>query len=406
LPKGAEVVLCPSGSDAEYIPIAIARALNPRIEKIVNIITQKREIGAGSSVAAGGEYFSTHTPLYGRLGDNSNDQLSGFDNIIEVSILAREDDGAVINASAVASEVARKAKAEGAYPIVHGVFGGKTGLRDEILPSSRDGGRTSMGVVDACQGRFSLEELHTWLNNDCIVLFTGSKFYQAPPFCGALILPTRIAEQLRKLPPPSPLSMFGDDGIGGFLTDMELPDCMESWKSLLRRDDSVNNVGLALRWEAGLAGMEALVSTPDALRTKAIDRWAGTVSDMVRAQPDLDTYCVERSIISIRLRRRNGKGWLNMKELREVYRYISLDLSDMAPVEASAAEKAILSVCCYMGQPVDVATSFAIVRIALGSESLAAYLHNPTRTLQDDEVIVNKLAVVAKYFTEFQRRNV
>lgn len=406
LPKGTEVVLCPSGSDAEYIPIAIARALNPNYKKIVNVVTQKREIGAGSSVAAGGEYFSTHTPLYGRLRDDSNDLLDGFDNIVEVSVLAREDDGTVIDASAVAAEVARRAESEGAYPIVHGVFGGKTGLRDGRMPPSRDSGRSSMGVVDACQGRFSLEELHSWLENDSLVLFTGSKFYQAPPFCGAVIVPTRIAAQLRKLPPPFPLSMFGNDGLGSFVTDKELPDCMESWKPFLRRAESVDNVGLALRWEAGLAGMEAVSKTPDTLRTSAIDQWANSVAAMVHAQPELDTYCVERSIVSIRLRHNNRKSWFNMKELRDVYRYISIGLANAAPSDASDEEKAILSISCYMGQPVDVATSFAILRIALGSSSLATYLHNPDQTLKEDEVVVKKLAIVAKYFDTFQQRNV
>ena len=406
LPKGTEVVLCPSGSDAEYIPIAIARALNTNNKKIVNVVTQKREIGAGSSVAAGGEYFSTHTPLYGRLREDSNDLLDGFDNIVEVSVLAREDDGTVIDASAVAAEVARRAESEGAYPIVHGVFGGKTGLRDQCMPPSGDSGRSSMGVVDACQGRFSLEELHGWLDNDSLVLFTGSKFYQAPPFCGAVIVPTRIAAQLRKLPAPYPLTMFGNDGLGGFVTDKELPDCMESWKPLLRRSESVDNIGLALRWEAGLAGMESISSTPDNIRTKAIDKWAVSVSAMVQDQPELDTYCVERSIVSIRLRHSNRKGWFNMKELREVYRYISIDLADIAPREASDEEREILSVSCYMGQPVDVATSFAILRIALGSSSLATYLHNPAQTLKEDEVVIKKLAIVAKYFDSFQQSNV
>lgn len=406
LPDGVEVVLCPSGSDAEYIPIAIARALNPGAIKIVNIVTQKREIGAGSSVAAGGEYFSTHTPLFGRLRDDSNDRLEGFENLVEVSVLAREEDGAVINSSEVASEVARKAESEGCYPIIHGVFGGKTGLRDERMPASKNGGRTSLGVVDACQGRFALSELHDWLEQDSIVLFTGSKFYQAPPFCGAVLIPKRITEQLRQLPPPFPLTMFGNDGLGGFVTDKELPDCMESWKPWLRRAESADNVGLALRWEAGLAGMHSIANTPDDQRTEAINEWARLVTDMVQAQPELDTYCVERSIVSIRLRRQNKQGWLSMKDLRDVYRYMSLDLSNVAPIGASDHEKTILSLCCNLGQPVDVATSFAILRIALGSESLASYLQSPTRTLQDDEAVVAKLAIVAKYFDSFQQRTV
>lgn len=41
-----------SGSDAEYLPIAIARALQPdtqKDKKIVNIVTQLKEIGAGTN---------------------------------------------------------------------------------------------------------------------------------------------------------------------------------------------------------------------------------------------------------------------------------------------------------------------------------------------------------------------
>ena len=120
-------------------------------------------------------------------------------------------------------------------------------IRDEEMPPSMDGGKTSMGVVDACQGRFSLEELHQWLDQDSIVLFTTSKFYQAPPFCGAVILPPSIAEQLNEST-NSPESMLGDKGLGAYLTDKELPNCMHIWKSALL-DEGKNNIGLALRWE-------------------------------------------------------------------------------------------------------------------------------------------------------------
>ena len=45
LPEGTEVILCPSGSDAEYIPIAIARALKGKDVQIANGVTQLSEIG-------------------------------------------------------------------------------------------------------------------------------------------------------------------------------------------------------------------------------------------------------------------------------------------------------------------------------------------------------------------------
>ncbi len=174
LPKGTEIILCPSGSDAEYIPIAIARALHPE-KGIINGITQLNEIGAGSAPASTGLFFSKYAPF---LGDHGLDRLDGFDGIDGIVISAREKDGEVVNASDKMEEFCNESLDSKLYPIVHGVFGGKTGLRDEVMPGSLQNGELTMGVVDACQGRFSIAELHQWLEQDSIVLFTTSKFYQ------------------------------------------------------------------------------------------------------------------------------------------------------------------------------------------------------------------------------------
>jgi hypothetical protein len=387
------------------LPIVIARALQPETKKgqrILNIVTQLNEVGAGTNIAAGGMYFSTHAPLNGKVPEGVT-RLNGFgaDWLKEVAVPARERDGNVLNASALAAEIAEKDS--GTYPILHGVFGGKTGLRDTVMPGSGNAGCTSLGVIDACQGRFSQEELHSWLEQDSIVLFTGSKFFQAPPFCGALLIPKRIADKLRKAPPPEPMEMYGKDGIGGFVSDKELPGCFESWKPSLRRHDSAgNNVGLALRWEAGLAGMEELSKTPDAERVKAVDDWADSVTNFVQANSEqLDAWCVERSIVSIRLKSEDGRGWLNMSELRDVYRYMSKDVSSAVPA-ATPEEKDALATSCFIGQPVDVSGTHAILRIALGSQSLAKFLKNPTITLGEDKTVVQKLTAIAKNLSKLK----
>lgn len=295
-------------------------------------------------------------------------------------------------------EFVSKALADGIYPIVHGVFGGKTGMRDEKMPCSMDGGEKSMGVVDACQGRFSLDELHQWLRQDSVVLYTSSKFYQAPPFCGAVIIPPTIAAKLRSSPEPA--DMLSIDGLGGFLTDKELPDCLANWKPSLRKDSSAN-IGLALRWEAGLAGMEALEKIPDEKRTEAYKDWSKTVAKMVGDEDMLDPWCVERSIVSIRVKKQSG-GWLSMSELRDLYRWMSMDVSAVVP-DATSDEKGALSKPTYIGQPVDVAESHAIVRIALGVESMLSYIENKERTLLEDKTTVSKLAAIGKYLDTLKR---
>ena len=393
LPEGTEVVLCPSGSDAEYIPIAIARALKGDDVHITNGITQLSEIGAGSAPASVGKYFSTHVPLIGRL-KGEQDVLRGFENIGGITISARDNDGNAVDASKEMDNFAEEAFAQGAYPIIHGVFGGKTGLRDNKMAPSLEGGEKSLAVVDACQGRFSTHELHEWLNQDSLVLFTASKFYQAPPFCGAVLIPKRIADKLRGSPAPQPHGMFDSGGLGGFLTEKEIPPCLQSWGELLGKERR-RNIGLALRWEAGLAGMAALAHVSDDVRTTAVADWAVKVAAMVDREDNLDAWCTERSIVSIRVQK--DDGWLNMSELRDLYRWMSMDVSTLVPY-ATSEEKEALGRTTFIGQPVHVSNSHAIVRIALGVESLVSYLDDSTVTLEEDRAVIKKLAAVGRYF--------
>ena len=328
------------------------------------------------------------------LGELSKDKTSlvGFESIEGITIAARDRFGKVLDASNEMEKFAKESLDMGWYPIVHGVFGGKTGVRDKVMPPSLNGGDTSLGVVDACQGRFTTSELHEWLDQDSLVLFTGSKFYQGPPFCGAVIVPPRIVEKLREA--RAPPQLFTGDGLGGFLTEKELPSCLSKWAPHLKRKDT-NNVGLALRWEASLAGMEALAHVSDEERTSAANSWARDVVEQVRGEHVLDAWCVERSIISIRVAKEDG--WLSVEELRDLYRWISSDVSHKVP-GATAEERAILSRPAYIGQPVDVSESFGIVRIALGVESMLSYLDDTEATLAEDLHTVKKMATIGRYF--------
>eukprot|EP00559_Dactyliosolen_fragilissimus_P003995 CAMPEP_0184858214 /NCGR_PEP_ID=MMETSP0580-20130426/3337_1 /TAXON_ID=1118495 /ORGANISM="Dactyliosolen fragilissimus" /LENGTH=1253 /DNA_ID=CAMNT_0027354245 /DNA_START=181 /DNA_END=3942 /DNA_ORIENTATION=+ len=423
LPEGCEVILCPSGSDAEYIPVAIASALTQSSsppKHIVNGVTQLKEIGAGSAPASFGEYFSTHAPFVGKLDEsNTTGRLAGMDHVSGEAFDARQRSGNVVDAVSEIESFQSKAFQNNQYPILHGVFGGKTGLRDTTMPSSIDQGDTSLAIVDACQGRFTKDELHSWLNdNHSIVLFTASKFYQAPPFCAAVILPPSIAQKVQTAQAPnidSPCgarrasNMFTLQGLGGFITDKELPSCMNHWKDL--QNPSANNVGLALRWEAGLAGMEALQQAVphDTSRETKVTEWANSVTDLIGSQYDhvLDAWCVERSIVSIRIKKGSlnddpSAPWLNMKEARDLYRWMSMDVSDLVP-HASDEEKLALSKPAFIGQPVDVSEGHAIVRIALGVESLISYVHDKDATLDEDRRTVEKLAAIGKYFDTLQQ---
>ena len=77
---------------------------------------------------------------------------------------------------------------------------------------------------------------------------------------------------------------------------------------------------------------------------------------------------------------------------------MSLDLSSVVPADATPEEKQSLAVCCNLGQPVNMAKFHAILRIALRSKSLASFIDDKEKTLDKDQMAVQKLALVAKYY--------
>ena len=65
LPEGTGIILTPSGTDAQFVPILVAKALNAGKENYLNILTGKGEIGSSTLRAASGKYFSKAEPNQG-----------------------------------------------------------------------------------------------------------------------------------------------------------------------------------------------------------------------------------------------------------------------------------------------------------------------------------------------------
>ena len=183
LPEGTEVILCPSGSDAEYFPLLIAMALKEDSQGIINILSQNKETGSGTAQAGRGEYFSKVAPLLEEkeLADrvaSFGSHLDGLSSIQSININARDGDG---NSKITNEELKSQKFDEKAFRIYHSVYGGKTGLQDDIILTQDDMDDDTykgpfLPVIDACQGRFDFDstgpsELHKWLDSGAVVLF-------------------------------------------------------------------------------------------------------------------------------------------------------------------------------------------------------------------------------------------
>lgn len=71
------------------------------------------------------------------------------------------------------------------------------------------------------------------------------------------------------------------------------------------------------------------------------------------------------SIVSVRIKHPDTGAWMNKNELAKVFKAMTLDMSDKFPDEGYLTSR-----ICFTGQPVKINDNEAVLRIALGSDSL------------------------------------
>jgi len=130
LPEGTGVILTPSGSDAEYFPLLFQRLLNPE-SSILNLVACNEEVGSGTLNASGGKFFSPVEPILGYTNGEKKDgdEVEGLCSKVEtLAIQARVPSGDVVALEEQIPGLLDKCRAEGKVPILHTVFGSKTGI--------------------------------------------------------------------------------------------------------------------------------------------------------------------------------------------------------------------------------------------------------------------------------------
>ena len=202
-------------------------------------------------------------------------------------------------------------------------------------------------VVDACQLRLSDAQIRADLRAGFMVMITGSKFAGGPPFSGALLLPSSLLARLDGLRPPQGLAAYS---------------AVCDWPATLRQSceaslDAEVNLGLALRWEAALAELEAYFALDEALRAAVATRFVALARAHVAATPGLALLDAEEgglagAIVSIVASDAAGAP-LDAGRLRDALRRSS------GP-HATGADRAF-----HLGQPV-VVGGRAALRLCLG----------------------------------------
>jgi len=367
------IPLAPSGTDILYLVSQIARR---GFDEVHHVIVGASELGGGTVSASKGLTFSARTPFGGE--DAVGREIPGLAEHCSVeSVYLRKVEGQRLDDEKVDAEVESRvnaAMADGRRVVLHLVVHSKTGLRAPSMEAANRlkarHGESLLVLIDAAQGRIAPADVQRAISAGFVVLFTGSKFYSGPPFCGALFLPESLSGDPG--PFPAEISLWYDRA--------SLP---EHWSKARASLENNVNVGLALRWVAAAAEFTAYHEILPRWRGRAYATFAGAVhenfgpSDVVDMEIPLPpghrlvtVLGAFPTVFSFRVR---GKtGWLDASQLKRLHALLDTDLSHEDPR---------LSRCYHLGQPVALGPPGqdrrAYLRVALGCSLVTEFSQQP-----------------------------
>jgi len=210
-------------------------------------------------------------------------------------------------------------------------------------------------------------------------MITGSKFYQAPPFCGALLVHKDLMKELEK----------GDYSVVPTFKDLlsayDFPESLREKTGLPYRQ----NIGLHLRWACFLNERRQFQEIPEGEVNEVIDRWSESVRTELEKHEEFDLmpdqFRTNKTIISFRIRK--DGAYLNNEELSKLFKSI---------VSGSYADKYPFDKV-FMGQPV-VYGDRAFLRLAIGSMNIRKFHQMNEQVFEDDHSLIQIIRDKIKSF--------
>ncbi len=370
LPANTDIILSPSGTDAELQALFLARCICDK--PITSVIVAADETGSGVPLAAAGHHFGSSTSGGGNVAEK--EQIAGLgNNVALVSVAARDERGLPRCHSEIDMEVQRAvstAVRAGRGVALHVMDHSKLGSRaptlsclDEVC--ARWGDAVQI-IVDACQARLSRERMRNYLERAYLVLITGSKFFAGPPLSGALLVSGQTRARIHPVASVPP-------GLIDYTTRCDWP---ENWDWIRGQLADRFNVGQSLRWVAALEGIRAYFAVPALFRKLALTEFSAAVVRSINrypalqllAQPqgsladvsDEDEFTI-RSIFPFFVIQ-DGRP-LSYEKTKTLYHALNQNVSDLFPESRGQAE--VASTLCHIGQPVAVAIGCGEVTGAL-----------------------------------------
>lgn len=357
-----EVIFGASGTDLHLIAAQLTTA--SKNLPLLAIMPDVNETGSGVSAAL----TSCHFGNFSALGQNVTKGLPvKYTNAVEVvSVSMRFADGNLRPEAVIDAEI--EALVENAVKLGQSVLlilvdTSKTGLISPSLACAIKLKKCYPSLVnilvDACQFRISSATLRAYLEFDFMVMITGSKFLTGPVFCGALLVPQLVANEM--LSQPTPL------GLSKYSSRAEWPEnCMAS-KSL----NNVANFGLLLRWQSALEELKQFKSLSDIQIGNFTQRFANAIQNRLKSDEKFSQVSVRPlrrhllnnecnwdelpTIFTFKMFRegKNGlKQQLNHQETLQIHQWLQMNPINKNRPDIKTIDANVETMQCQLGQPV------------------------------------------------------
>jgi hypothetical protein len=413
LEAGTEIVLSASGTDAELLALALTQISGNEDAPICNILIAPEETGRGVPLAARGLHFAVDTALGAKVEPGM--LIDGFRPDTRLcAIPVRTSDAQLKPIEVIEADIrdaVKVAMERGERVLLHALDLSKTGIlapRPNLLGELRRtyGSKFDI-VVDACQTRLSPTSIGRYLELDAVVLITGSKFFTGPPFSGTTLIPSGIAERLVRNKIPAGLNAY-------YSQDDFFPGCPAA--TTLQPG---GNIGLALRWHAALAEIQAFFEVPAENRAEILESFGQTARAAISARPRFALLPTPQPIRDVReeawermisifafaiIDPQPGQHFLEFEKMHALYRWLNADLSGILPHERFAASR-----ICHIGQPISLpnkngAKPFGALRISAGARLVSGELSHAHlskeerlgRELRDVRTVFEKIDVILR----------
>ena len=370
-----EVFFGPSGTDVVYFPLLFTRESFPE-KKILNIITCIQELGSGTVNAGQGRYFSG-TNQFGQeipKGGTIIDQ-----DFVETKYLsARCSKGTIEDPKDQLRDLIQSNPDKNI--IVSLVIGSKSGIEDNLSWIDELDAENVLWNVDMCQFRHSSVIIEKLTTKGVSVMITGSKFYQAPPFCGAILIPETWMKRIEHIDKLKHFDLFDQ-----VFSKYDLPLALREKTNL---SEEINKGG-ALRWLVTLKSIYALRSIGQENITNVITNWNNFVNEELGKYDEFilmpDQAKTNPSIISFQVKGKRGR--LNHQEMRDLFFSMVEDNHTGLPTER-----------VFIGQPVAYGDK-SFLRLAIGADNIVNIFNRSGDSFEIEKRII---AIIKEKLVEFE----